>query len=314
MRFHLGFVEDAKQKGIDFDIALHGLTRTFSEMAQGIGGDLQPMLTAMFERWRIQFIDVERGGKGLGGALRSLGVEVFAKTWESVGHLIKGITPGIKRFAKAWTDWLSNADEGKLARFARTIEVIAKVITGIFSIPSYLTPIGMFELATYFPRKLIEMSFNAGYWLGQKAVESIKNGFKLLGPTLDDIHDVVAAKLISWADNFEHMYDGSIFNIFRRSVAQILDFFGAIIRSFVPWASAFEIDSADYGGRGGGARGDAGGVVGGPAVGPGGPAGITAAAGTPIKRSGMAQVTSPSGRTFLVDKRYDSGELPRLHR
>ena len=75
----LGNVKNAERAGIEFDITLKGLKRTFSELTQGIGGDIQPIATKVMEDLRKKLIDLDRGGQRLGRALRGLGAELATK-------------------------------------------------------------------------------------------------------------------------------------------------------------------------------------------------------------------------------------------
>lgn len=99
----LGDVEQGTQKAKDFNIALQSLRQTFSDLASGIGAEVQPSITQFLFTLNRKLLDVEEGGEGLGRALRQLAGEMANKAWTELGKVLDSIKP---ETIKDWIDYV----------------------------------------------------------------------------------------------------------------------------------------------------------------------------------------------------------------
>lgn len=114
----LGHVEDATRKSIDFNIALWTFQANISEIAQGIGGDVQPKLTQLFDQITEKLTE-----KGMGKALRDLASAVSKQSWQAVTILVKQIdVQGIKNWFKSLGEWKPKEMAEDIKSFAAVME------------------------------------------------------------------------------------------------------------------------------------------------------------------------------------------------
>lgn len=144
----LGHVENATRRMIDFTIALESIKATFRALFEGIGGDVQPSITRFLDVLNERLIDTEKGGYGVGRALRELASTLANKAWEALRDIMEEIDP---ETVNEWIDAIRQWNPADTAVSVKSLieavwnfgvavkNLLDKIEAGLQMLPNWMT-------------------------------------------------------------------------------------------------------------------------------------------------------------------------------
>ena len=137
--------EQAKRRAVNFKVALESVKATFTNIARGIGGDVQPVITRFLTELNRKMLDTDQGGEGLGRAFRELASAMAVRAWEELRNIMRRIdTQRVKGWIEAIKSWNP----------AETVETVKTVFNALQTFGSAVS--GMIDSVNAFLQSLPE--------------------------------------------------------------------------------------------------------------------------------------------------------------